>query len=501
MGEVLTLPEFLEQGARRWPDTPWCRTPDGSSTRAEMYADARRCAGGLRERGVQPGDRVVIVLPNGLEFLRAWLGVVLAGAVSVAMNPKAAESELGAVVEETGAILVIAPGGTPAPASVTAVDVATLGRAEPAEPAVCTPGQPASYIQSSGSTGRPKFIIETHGMYTMAAEGYPYWLGLTADDVLLTTLPLSHLNAQAYSTLGSYGCGAGLALLPHFSAGAFWQTAKDYGATVFNAIGAMIEILMEREPSAAERDHVLRFCYSAPAPKEERHREIEERFGLRLVIGYALSETPYGLIVPIDEPMAYGSMGRPRQHPRLGTINESRIVDANGAEVPVGEAGELLLRNPATTPGYHNMPEESADVLRDGWLHTGDLAYRDEHGNHYFAGRMKEMIRRRGENLSPADVEVVIDAHPAVSSCAVIGVPSPLTEEDVKAFVMLRPGATVAAAELRDWCEHRLPPYKRPRYVEFVDAWPLTETQKIAKKQLPTDRTSGETDLEQLTTA
>jgi crotonobetaine/carnitine-CoA ligase len=200
----------------------------------------------------------------------------------------------------------------------------------------------------------------------------------------------------------------------------------------------------------------------------------------------------------VDEPPAYGSMGRPRQHPRLGTVNSSRVVDpSTGEEVAPGEVGELQLRNPATTPGYYGMPEQSADVLRGGWLHTGDLARIDEAGNHFFAGRVKELIRRRGENLSPADVEVVLDAHPAVSSSAVIGVPSPLTEEDVKAFVMVRPGGEVTAEELRDWCAERLPPYKRPRYVEFVETWPLTETQKIAKKQLPTERTAAEVDIEE----
>jgi crotonobetaine/carnitine-CoA ligase len=498
MGDMLSLPQFLAQGAGRWPDEPWCRTPEESATRAEVYADARRAVGGLRAAGVAAGDHVVIVLPNSLDFVRAWFGVVLTGAVTIAVNPKAAPSELDAVVEETGARVVIAPADVAVPPSTTRLEVADLCSGEPAEPADCTPDQPAAYIQSSGSTGRPKFIILTHGMYTMAAEGYPFWLGLDHEDVLLTTLPLSHLNAQAYSTLGSYGCGAGLVLLPHFSAGTFWDTVRDTGATVFNAIGAMVEILMARKPSPLERQHRLRYCYSAPAPHQERHEEIEARFGFRLVIGYALSESPYGLISRVDEPTVYGSMGRPRQHPRLGVINEGRVVDpATGDDVPDGELGELWLRNPVTTPGYFGRPEESAAVRRDGWLRTGDLARRDEAGNYYFAGRTKEIIRRRGENLSPADVEVVLDAHPAVSSSAVIGVPSPLTEEDVKAYVMVRPGGKVTADELREWCETRLPPYKRPRYVEFVDSWPLTETQKIAKTRLTTERTDAEFDLDQ----
>lgn len=500
MYEIRTIPELLEDGARRWPDRVWCRTPEDGITRAEAFHQARRCAGGLAQRGIGAGDHVVIVLPNGLDFLRAWFGVMMRGAISVAMNPAAAESELVAVLSETSARIVIGADDLGVPAGVDRVGVEALLESAEIDAERCRPDQPASYIQSSGSTGKPKFVIETHAMYTMAAEGYPYWLELTPDDVVLTTLPLSHLNAQAYSALGSYCCGAELVLLQKFSASAFWPAVREYNATVVNAIGAMLEILMAREPTADERAHRLRYCYSAPAPTETRHREIEERFGLRLVIGYALSETPYGLVAPVDAATTYGSMGRPRQHPEFGTINEAKIVDGAGAAVPAGFVGELVLRNPAITPGYFGLPEETARLRdRDGWLHTGDLAYADDAGNYYFAGRLKEVIRRRGENLSPAEVEAVIDAHPAVSSSAVIGVPSPLTEDDVKAFVMLRPDQTLTAHQLGQWCAERLPPYKRPRFIEFVGRWPLTETQKIAKKLLPRERNSQEVDLEALT--
>ncbi|MFF3569292.1 AMP-binding protein [Nocardia jiangxiensis] len=497
MGEIRTLAKFLEDGARRWPDRPWCTAPDGEATRAQIYADALRCVGGLRALGVQRGDRIVVVLPNSLEFVRAWFGVILTGAVCVAVNPTAAAAELPAVIAETGASVAIVSPGAPAPAGVRAVTVAELAAAEPEEAADGPADRVAGYIQSSGSTGRPKFIIETHGIYTLTAEGYPFWLGLTESDVLLTSLPLSHLNAQAYSTLGSYGCGARLVLLAKFSASTFWETTRQTGATVFNAIGAMLEILAERPPSPAEREHRIRACYSAPAPDADSHQRIEQRFGFRLVVGYGLSESPYGLICPIDGPRVFGSMGRPRQHPRLGEINKARIVNPDtGIDVADDEVGELLLSNPALTPGYYRMPEETASVLREGWLHTGDLARRDADGNYFFAGRLKEIIRRRGENLSPADVEVVLNAHPAVSSSAVIGVPSPLSEQDVKAFVLVTPGATVDADQLQQWWIQRLPPYKRPRFLEFVDRWPLTATQKIAKKLLPADRTVNEIDFE-----
>jgi crotonobetaine/carnitine-CoA ligase len=496
MTGILTLPEFLAEGAARWPDRPWCVGPDGEATRAQMYGDALACAAGLRAAGVARGDRVVIMLPNGLDFLRSWLGTTLAGAVAVAVNPKAAESELPAVLGATDPAVVVTEPYAVVPEGVDVATVAALIATSPNDAIPSTPDSHAGYIQSSGSTGRPKFIIQTHGMYTMAGEGFSHWLGLTEDDVLLTTLPLAHLNAQAYSTLGSWGCGARLVLPPRFSVSTFWQTARESSATVVNMIGAMLEMLMAQDPTPAEREHAIRLCYSAPAPAGERHRAMEERFGFRLLIGYAQSESPYGLINQVDEPPVYGSMGRPRQHPRLGRVNEARVVDpVSGAAVPDGAVGELQLRNPAITPGYAGMPEETAALKEDGWLRTGDLVRRSPEGTFTFAGRIKELIRRRGENLSPAEVEAVLGAHPAVSSSAVVGVPSTLSEEDVKAFVRTAEGRTVTAAELAEWCAHRLPTYKQPRYIEFVDAWPLTATNKIAKRRLSTDRNDVEVDL------
>lgn len=498
MGHHPTVAAMLEDGARRWPDQVWCRTPSGECSRREAYDAGRRVAAGLVRRGVRPSDRVVVVLPNGLDFVYVWFGLVLARAVSVAVNPRAVEAELSSVVEEVAPRLVVAADDIATDSTAPVVRVGELLAEAPLEDlpsARAEEDEAVSFIQSSGSTGRPKFVIETNRMYTMGGEGFPHWLGLDERDTMLTTLPLSHINAQVYSMQGSYVSGARLVLLPRFSASTFWQDAIAYGATEFNAIGAMLEVLMSGPPSPAERQHSIRRCYSGPAPRADRHREIEERFGFQLVVGYALSESPYGLVVPIDRPPVLGSMGVARQHPTLGRVNEARVVDASGVAVGPGAVGELELRNPAITPGYFNNPAETARMLRDGWLRTGDLASVDDNGYITFAGRTKEIIRRRGENLSPAEVELVLDDHPAVVASAVVGVPSPMTEEDVKAFVQFKPGQNVSAAELAQWCAARLPPYKRPRYVEFVTDWPLTETQKIAKPRLPRERTENETDL------
>jgi crotonobetaine/carnitine-CoA ligase len=239
-----------------------------------------------------------------------------------------------------------------------------------------------------------------------------------------------------------------------------------------------------RQPERADdADNPLRLCYTGPAPERERHLEIEQRFGIRIVCGYALSESPYGLIWPHGSRL-YGTLGTLRQHPTLGVVNEARVVGDDGHDVNVGDIGELMLRNPAVTPGYWAMPEVTAETItEDGWLHTGDLVTADAEGVYTFVSRKKDVLRRRGENLAPAEVEDAILTHPDVEDCAVVGVPSELSEEEIKAFVVTKVAPDFAA--LRAWAAERLSPFKVPRYWQQVDALPRTPTQRIAKHQLP----------------
>jgi carnitine-CoA ligase len=500
-----TVPEFLLRSAELWPDQAWVRTPAGSASRAAIAGRARHLAGGLQQAGVAPGDRVVLAAPNSADFLAGWFGAMFARAPVLAVNPRAAAAELAAVATGLQPRLIIAADAdVPALSAglrsgpghaVPVVGIGELERAAPSDPLPADPEEHVAFLQTSGSTGTPKFIIRTHLMYTLAAEAFPWWLGLVDRDVMLTTLPLAHGNAQLYSALGSLGLGATLALLPGFSATTFWDDAAAYGATQFNAVGAMLEILMQRPPSDAEQAHRVRLCYTAPAPSRPRHQAIEQRFNLHLVLGYSQSEAGgFGLVMPLQGAPRYGSMGRPRQHPRLGTVTAARVVGGDGAQLGDGEVGELEIRNPTATPGYLDQPEESAALQRDGWLRTGDLAWRDEEGYYYFGGRTKELIRHKGENLSPAEVERVLEDHPAVAVAAVIGVPSDLSEEDVKAFIVLESSTRVSAEQLFGWCDDRLPPYKRPRYLEIVTDLPTTENHKVAKTRLARERTAAETD-------
>src|SRR5260221_588693 len=270
-----------------------------------------------------------------------------------------------------------------------------------------------------------------------------------------------------------------------------------------------------RQPARPDdADNPLRLCYAGPAPERERQEQIEQRFGIRIVVGYAMSESPYGLVWPHGR-RPFGTLGSARQHPYLGTINEAKVVkpgNADGepgasadgepgasadAELGPGETGEILLRNPVITPGYWGMPEETlAAKTADGWLHTGDLVTVNADGPYTFVGRRKEVLRRRGENLSPLEVEEVLDSHPAVLESAVVGVASDLTEEEIKAFVVPIPGAEIDMRKLRVYAAERLSAFKVPRFWQLLDALPRTPTARIAKHRLPAGHQPGEYDAE-----
>jgi crotonobetaine/carnitine-CoA ligase len=363
-------------------------------------------------------------------------------------------------------------------------------------PADRRPEDLAVMIPTSGTTGRSKLVMQTHLSYVMAGEGFPFWTGITAEDRLMTSLPLFHINAPAYSTLGSVAARAGLVLLPGFSARRFLDDARRFSATEFNSIGAMLEILMRQPERDDDADTPLRLCYTGPSPSEERHLEIERRFGLEVVCGYGMSESTYGLFWARGT-RPYGSLGSARQHPTLGHVNDVRLHDVGADGI-----GEIELRNPATMRGYFEMPEETAAVLVDGWLRSGDLATDDGDGTFTFVGRKKEVIRRRGENLSPTEVEAALEAHPDVAQAAVIGVPSELSEQDVKAFLvptgaLLSGGLDLDLAAVDALAVERLARFKVPRYYEVVAELPQTPTGRVAKHRLPVERTAAEVDMDQ----
>jgi len=487
------------------PAKTWLLGSDGSRyTYAQALERVESAAAWLRGAAIGPGARVLVTSRNTPDYVLVWLALMEVGAVQVAVNPAGSADELAGFVEQVSPGLVVSDQSMAATldgagvhrSGIVTTDVDRLFEA-PADgrgPADVDPGDVAVMIPTSGTTGRSKLVMQTHLAYVMAGEGFPSWMGLTADDRWMTSLPLFHINAPVYSVLGSVAARASVVILERFSAGTFIDAARRFDATEFNAIGAMLEILMRQPESPDAADNPLRLCYTGPSPSRRRQLEIEERFGLELICGYGLSETPYGLIWGHGT-RPFGTLGAVRQHPELGHVNDARVTQ-DGREVAAGEVGELELRNLAIMRGYYEMPDETAAVLVDGWIRTGDLVHANVDGTYTFVGRRKQVIRRRGENLSPLEVESVLEAHDAVAEAAVIGVPSDLTEEDIKAFVVAAPGKTVDLTELHAFARDRLARFKVPRYLELVDALPHTPTGRLASHQLPQDRTQKELDME-----
>jgi crotonobetaine/carnitine-CoA ligase len=479
-----TIPELFERAVADAPDRIWLRTDDVELTYRQAHERIGGAAAALGERGVGRGTRVLAVAANTPDYLLTWLAAMYRGALYCAVNPKSTEAELAGLVAQFEPELVVDDDNVGALFEQTQA---------PDGPGPAEPDDAAILIPTSGTTGRSKLVTQTQRAYAMSGEGFPYWMGLDAEDRLMTSLPLFHINGPAYSVLGSVAARAGLVLLPRFSASTFIESARRHGATEFNSIGAMLEILMRRPVREDDADNPLRRCYTGPSPPRERQLEIEARFGLEIVCGYALSESPYGMIWPHGT-RPYGTLGRPRQHPVLGHVNDARVL-RDGREVEPGEVGELQLRNPTVMLGYWNMPDESEAVLLDGgWLRTGDLVRPEPEGDYTYVGREKDVIRRRGENLAPAEVEEALASHPAVAEAAVVGVPSELSEEEVKAFVVLLDSDGDVEA-IRAHAAERLAAFKVPRYIEVVPELPHTPTGRVAKHRLSRERTVDETDF------
>ncbi|HXW45708.1 MAG TPA: AMP-binding protein [Streptosporangiaceae bacterium] len=516
-----SIPGLLLAAAQRNPDATWLRSDDGTLTFGGTVTAVGLTAQALASAGVRRGDLVLLTARTTPEYLLSWLAVTAMGAVAVAVNPRSAAAELAGLIGQTTPAAIVtdahlAPlvtgaahaarqaGNDSGPllgvhamvpedwASHAAMSAAA-GRAS--LPDLPSPDDLAVLIPTSGTTGRSKLVMQTHRAYAMAGEGFPFWMELTDHDRLMTTLPLFHVNAPAYSVMGSLACGAGLVLVERFSASGFLDAARRHGATEFNAIGAMLEILMRQPERPDDADNPLRLCYTGPAPERQRQLEIENRFGLRIVVGYAMSESPYGLIWPRGT-RPYGTLGTVRQHPYLGAVNQARLAGDDGALLGPGQTGELQLRNPVLTPGYWGMPEETAQVKQDGWLRTGDLVTANADGTFTFVARVKEVIRRRGENLSPLEVEEVLESHPSVQDCAVVGVPSELSEEEVKAFLVAAPGQQLDFNGLRSYAAGRLAAFKVPRYWQQIEELPRTPTARVAKHRLPAGHPPQEYDAE-----
>ncbi|HEV2449882.1 MAG TPA: AMP-binding protein [Thermoplasmata archaeon] len=511
------LPSLLRDGAARFGDRPAVRFSERALSYAALDAESDRFAAGLAAAGFGPGDKLGLFLFNCPEFLLLWFGAAKIGVVTVPLNT-ALKGELlryelddcqakGLVLDarlypEFAAVagnlpiseIWILPSGDPSVAARDIPNVQELpkGGSPPAHPVA--PWDAASILYTSGTTGPPKGAVIPHEKYLRTSREVGERSRLVPGSVLFTALPLFHCNAQEMTTLAALQNGLTAAYDERFSASRYWESAAGYGATHVSLLISMINVLYKQPERPTDRTHRVRTALTAGTSKE-LWRPFEERFGLEVVELYGMTECGCTTLMNPVGGSRVGSIGTP-----LGFV-EAQVVDDRDEPVPDGTRGELIVRPRAPYTmflEYYRKPEKTVEAWRNLWFHTGDYVTRDADGYYYFVDRKKDIIRRRGENLAPYDVESALQQHPAVLECVVVGVPSPLGEEDVKAFVRLKPDARASAEELFRFCAEKLPYFMVPRYLEFLDEIPKTANQKAQRYVLRSRPPGDQVDRESL---
>jgi crotonobetaine/carnitine-CoA ligase len=337
----------------------------------------------------------------------------------------------------------------------------------------------AMLLFTSGTTGPSKGCVLSHRYAIRQGELLAEHLRITSSDVLYSPFPLFHADAATLTVVPAMVMGATAALGRRFSASGFWEEVRAFEATVFDFMGATLSILWKQPRRSDDSDNPVRLAWGVPMPAWAD--EFEARFGLKLLEVYGLTDAGVVAFYPYDEERRPGACGRP-VHPY-----DVRVFDADDRELHAGQIGEIVVRplEPSVTmAGYHGMPSETLSVFRNLWLHTGDRGYFDDDGYLYFVGRNTDSIRRRGENISAFEIEEVVLAHPDIVEAAAVGVPSELTEEDVKLCIVPRAGARISPRELIEFCKPRMARFMLPRYVEVMTELPRTQTQKVEKYRL-----------------
>lgn len=507
MSECNVLGEFLEARAEQQPDDLFLLMSGGVRfSYGQFNQTVNRVMHGLIADGIRAGDRVAVMLGNCPEYLITSYALKKIGAVEVSINTNLRGPGLVHAFNVAAAVALLtqaeflqplseaidrAPGlrriyvvDTPSPvdARSDAVPFESLFSSIDSNP----PQHPgpldlAAVAYTSGTTGPSKACMLSHRYGMTMGTNMVRHLGILPSDCLYCPFPMYHVDAPYLTVAPALLVGGRAALGTRFSVSGFWQEVRDLGVTVFDFMGATLTMLWKQEESATDSANPVRLAWGVPVPP---FREaFEARFGLSITTGYGLTDGGMAVWADHTEKLPDGACGRARDPYEL------RIVDGDGDDVPPGDTGEILLssRIPGVMmDGYLSMPEETERALRRGWLHTGDYGHADEQGFLYFDGRKSESIRRRGENISAWEVEFVLESHPAVQEAAVIGVPSSLTEEDVKAFIVLRAGEKLTSTEIAEYCRGRMAKYMVPDQIEFVDGLPRTPTGKTAKHLLPT---------------
>lgn len=507
-----TLSRLLRDRAEQYGDRPFLQYYGKTFSYADAYERSRRIAGGLIAAGIQPKQHVAVMMENRPEVVWLNFALGLIGAVTVPINNASRGDLLSYYIRQSDSValfveeafferfaevqhqcpllekvIVFSEGENSGAARNSAGELCLLDwDAIAAAPALAQDFEGPAYsdilqiLYSSGTTGVSKGSMIANATAVRAAHKHVEMYGYDSDDVMYTCLPMFHGNALNCTVLPALMAGASVALSRRFSTSMFWREVNESGATRTSLLSAMINFLWLKEPSAEERSHRLKTCLVVPTP--EFAPAFEERFNVTLTSLYALGDFGYATMLgPNDSREKIRSAGRPLPEVTLA------ILDEDDQPVPAGEVGEVCLRNNEAwfaRQGYYNLSELWVAATRNLWLHTGDRGRLDEDGYLYFAGRNKELIRRRGENISAIQVEEVIRRHPAVADVAVFAVRAEFLEDEVMACVVSRDGQPLDFAELIQFCATQMAYFMVPRFAESLSEFPMTATGKVEKYKL-----------------
>ncbi|MDP4103679.1 MAG: AMP-binding protein [Bacillota bacterium] len=502
-----SLRDLLNEKVRLFPDKTFLFFEDAAQRRFELsygeFADqVYRLSQVFVDFGVKKGDHIAMHLPNCIEFLTSWFAIASIGAIMVPTNPLSTADEMEYVLNHSESMILITEeeyldkfasikhslhhlqetllvrysGGEYADRDLSKL----MAKAMPVAPTVpLSSDDVAGMIYTSGTTSKPKGVEITHANYIYVGELMSKSVRLSPEDRQFIVLPLFHGNAQYYSTMSALVVGASIAMTEKFSASRYFKQAKQLGATVGSLFAAPIRMILAQNYDSLDRDHSLRMIWFAQSVTPEQLTAFEEKYQTTLLQMYGMTETiGIPLMNPIDGIRKNMSIGKP-------TIGyEVKLVDEAGEEVPVGMSGQIIVKGiPGRTlmKGYFKNPIATAETLRDGWLYTGDNAQLEEDGYFYFVDRIKDMIKRAGENVAANEVESVLCQHQAVYEAAVIGIPDDIRDEAIKAYVILRENYRLTEEELLSHSRERLAKFKVPDSIEFISEFPRTSVGKIQK--------------------
>ncbi len=490
------LARLLTETAAEHGDGVAFKLDDVELPYAALDAASARAAGLLRARGIEPGDRVGLMLPNVPYFPVLYYGILRAGAVVVPMNVLLKEREVAYYLGDSGAKLLFAWHGFAEAAEAGAARAGTdcilitpgeteqlLGAQEPVEePVERAADDTAVILYTSGTTGQPKGAELTHSNLYRNCTMTARTLGqFSHDDVLLGALPLFHSFGQTCTMNAAIGMGATVTMIPRFDPEKALEIIERDRVTVFQGVPTMYNAILHANRADSTDASCLRLCMSGGAAiPVELIRGFEAKFDCAILEGYGLSETsPVASFNHPDRERKPGSIGTPIQ----GV--EMQVWDDDGNELPLGEVGEIVIRGHNIMKGYWQRPDATAEAIdADGWFRTGDMAKVDEDGYFFIVDRKKDLIIRGGYNVYPREVEEVLYEHPAVREAAVVGIPDESLGEEVAAAVVLCPGESLDASELKAYVKEQVAAYKYPRKIWFVDELPKGPTGKILKREI-----------------